>query len=301
MPLREVVNDRIFLGIKTGLNEAFELTDAQRATVVATDPGAAALIRPFLGGQDIRRYFAEALERFLIAIPFGFTRSRMGSDGNVDEKRAWRWFLSAFPGVAAHIAPFAEAAKRRTDQGEFWWELRPCDYYGVLDGSKIIYPDITKGPRFHLDEGNAWIRNTAYCLDSHDPYLLGLLNSRLLWFCVARVSIPFGTRAGEYRYRLFTQHVSDLPIVAKPPVAKKRKMIELAEEMRSLRRRQGGVENPHQLDRLRREIDATDRRIDQLVYQLYDLTDEEIRIVEAATAAPGRDSEPAQPTPGSEL
>ena len=35
---------------------------------------------------------------------------------------------------------------------------------------------------------------------------------------------------------------------------------------------------------LQRQIDATDRQIDQLVYQLYGLTDEEIKIVEEATA-----------------
>ncbi|HUU98974.1 MAG TPA: hypothetical protein VM487_24850 [Phycisphaerae bacterium] len=34
---------------------------------------------------------------------------------------------------------------------------------------------------------------------------------------------------------------------------------------------------------LRRQIDATDRQIDRLVYELYGLTDEEIRIVEEAT------------------
>ena len=36
---------------------------------------------------------------------------------------------------------------------------------------------------------------------------------------------------------------------------------------------------------IQRQITATDDRIDRLVYQLYDLTDEEIRIVEEATAS----------------
>jgi len=35
---------------------------------------------------------------------------------------------------------------------------------------------------------------------------------------------------------------------------------------------------------IQRQIDATDKQIDQLVYELYGLTDEEIRIVEEATA-----------------
>jgi len=42
--------------------------------------------------------------------------------------------------------------------------------------------------------------------------------------------------------------------------------------------------NPEQKTRLRRDIEATDRQIDQLVYELYGLTEEEIKIVEEATA-----------------
>jgi len=40
---------------------------------------------------------------------------------------------------------------------------------------------------------------------------------------------------------------------------------------------------PQEQEQLRREIEATDRQIDQLVYQLYGLTDEEIKIVEQST------------------
>jgi len=40
---------------------------------------------------------------------------------------------------------------------------------------------------------------------------------------------------------------------------------------------------PQRREQIQREIDATDRQIDQLVYQLYGLSDEEIRIVEEAT------------------
>ena len=47
--------------------------------------------------------------------------------------------------------------------------------------------------------------------------------------------------------------------------------------------RSGRAKHPQEKEQLRRRIEATDRRIDQLVYELYGLTDEEIRIVEAAT------------------
>jgi hypothetical protein len=49
--------------------------------------------------------------------------------------------------------------------------------------------------------------------------------------------------------------------------------------------------HPQENERLRREIDATDRRIDRLVYELYGLTDDEIRIVESAAAAGSTETE----------
>ncbi len=287
IPLGAVVGQRIFLGVKTGMNEAFELDLARRNELVSRDCRSEDLVRAFLGGQNIRRYYAEDEGRYLIGVPCGFTRHRMSvpdgvADGG-DEQSAWKWFRKNFPAIAQHLAPFAEKARRRTDQGEFWWELRSCEYYEVLDGPKIIYPDITKSCRFHLDKGGTWIRNTAYCLDSQDPFLLAVLNSRLLWFCVARVSIPFGTRAGEYRYRMFTQYVENLPIVAEVEKKRRDEFARLAESMLSLHAAEAAAAHPQEKEQLRRRIEATDRQIDQLVYQLYGLTDEEIKIVEEAT------------------
>ncbi|MBI4527146.1 MAG: hypothetical protein HY695_25395 [Deltaproteobacteria bacterium] len=42
------------------------------------------------------------------------------------------------------------------------------------------------------------------------------------------------------------------------------------------------MKNPKQNNRLWREIDATNRQIDQLVYELYGLTEEETKIAEEA-------------------
>jgi hypothetical protein len=55
---------------------------------------------------------------------------------------------------------------------------------------------------------------------------------------------------------------------------------------------------PHSKTALQREIAALDRQIDQLVYELYGLTDEEIALVEAATTPPAAtDADPAAESP----
>ncbi len=53
--------------------------------------------------------------------------------------------------------------------------------------------------------------------------------------------------------------------------------------MLSLHTRHAAEKQPQRREQVQREIDATDRQIDALVYQLYGLTDAEIAIVEAAT------------------
>ncbi len=53
--------------------------------------------------------------------------------------------------------------------------------------------------------------------------------------------------------------------------------------MLSLHKKLAAEQLPQRRAQVGREIDATDRQIDQLVYPLYGLTDDEIRIVEDAT------------------
>jgi hypothetical protein len=150
--LEKYVGARIFYGIKTGLNEAFEIDGTARKRMVREVRACADLVKPFLGGQDIRRYSTRDTGRFLIVIPSGWTRGRMGKAAP-SEREAWNWLKKEYSPVACHLEPFVDAARKRQDQGDFWWELRACDYYDVLDGAKIVYPDIAKGPR---PRGSFW-------------------------------------------------------------------------------------------------------------------------------------------------
>ncbi|MBD3177770.1 MAG: restriction endonuclease subunit M, partial [Armatimonadia bacterium] len=115
-------------------------------------------------------------------------------------------------------------------------------------------------------------------------YVLGLLNSRLLFWQLARSSNCF--RGGWVTCT--KQYVSKLPI--RPidfddpsDVAKHDRMVSLVETMLDLHKRLHDAKTKHDREIIQRQIDATDRQIDQLVYELYELTDEEIAIVEEAT------------------
>ena len=60
------------------------------------------------------------------------------------------------------------------------------------------------------------------------------------------------------------------------------KMVTLVERMLDLNKQLADTKIPDEKTRLQRKIEATDRQIDQLVYELYGLTEEEIKIVEEA-------------------
>jgi len=291
-PLGEYVERRMFYGLKTGLNDAFEVTSDQRTSLVKSLPESNTLIKPFVGGQDIRRYSVNSVGRYLIVIPCGWTRLQMvkakKGPAGFSEREAWNWFSSEYPRLAEHLSLFTEALRNRQDQGDYWWELRSCDYYEHLDAPKIIFPDICKGPRFCTDCTGIYLANTAYCLGTDDPYLLGVLNSRLFWFAISNISIPFGIRAGQYRYRLIYQYMERVPIrvVDFSSVADKARhdqMVELVEAMLQLHKSLAAAKTPNEKEALHRQIAATDAQIDQLVYKLYGLTADEIRIVEGTT------------------
>ncbi len=209
---------------------------------------------------------------------------------SLSEKDAWNWLQKEHPKVSQHLEPFTVACQKRQDQGEYWWELRSCDYYQYFEQSKIIFPDICKGPWFFLDRSGMYLANTGYILGVDDPYLLGILNSRVFWFAISHISIPFGVRAGEYRYRLIYQYMEKVPIkelqVGKElDQSKGIKLRDLVEQMLVLSEKQALANVPHEQTRLQRQIEATDREIDRLVYDLYELTDEEIAIVEGTAVA----------------
>lgn len=287
VPLAKYVGGGILRGLLTGLNEAFEIDGAQRKRMIREVRACADLIKPFLGGQDIRRYSTRDTRRFLIVIPSGWTRRQTGGAAP-SEREAWNWLQKEYSPLASHLEPFADAAKKRQDKGEFWWELRSCDYYNALNGAKIVYPDIARGPRFFLDTGGTYIANTAYCLSSDDLYLLGILNSKLFWFTIGKLSIPFGTRAGEFRYRLIYQYMVKVPI--RPINADSSndrrlhdRLVILVRRMLALSQQLEEAKSPPAKTPIQRQLHTTDAEIDRLVFELYGLAEEEMQIASGET------------------
>ncbi len=270
------VDKKIYYGIKTGLNEAFLIDSKQREKLIQDDPGCKMIIKPAIGGEDIRRYYIDPDDCWII-----FTRRGIQ--------------LSAYPSVRKHLEAWkAELTPKKSKDavvgrkpGSYdWYEIQDdVAYYEAFDRVKIVYPDIAKYPRFCLDTDGNYLLNTAYCIGSDDRYLLGILNSRLFWYAIGHISIPFGVRAGEFRYRLIYQYMEKVPIHVVDEKDKKERdardnIIALVNAQLASHKKLPDVKSPREKESLERQIAATDAEIDRLVYQLYGLTEEEIKIVE---------------------
>ena len=286
-PLGDYVQRKFFRGLLTGLNDAFVITTEQRNKIIEQSPTSAPLIKPFLGGEDIRRYRIEDDGKLMIVIPCGWTRTEIAKvkKGCASEKQAWEWLKANHAGIANHLEQFEDALRKRQDQGDFFWELRPCDYYNHLDAPKIIFPDICKAPRFYIDREGIYLANTAYCLGSDSMYLLGLLNSRLFWFAIGNISIPFGIRAGEYRYRLIYQYMEQVPIRAidaknYADKARHDKIVSLVEQNLPAQKLAASAKSDKDTEFYGNKCAVIDHQIDVLIYELYGLTPDEIEIVE---------------------
>lgn len=205
--------------------------------------------------------------------------------------------IEQYPAILAHLAKWREDlapkkdknSKRGRKPGRYqWFEIQDdVAYFPVFEGPKIIFPDICKGPRFHIDNDGRYLANTAYCLGTGDLYLLGILNSRLFWFAISNISIPFGIRAGKYRYRLIYQYMEKVPIrvidaANQDDKYRRDQVVQLVEQMLALHQRLATVKTPQEKTSLERQITATDTQLDQLVYALYGLTEVEVKTIEAA-------------------
>lgn len=156
--------------------------------------------------------------------------------------------------------------------------------------NKLITRQIGRYPSFAIDAQGYQCLNTVFMVnlfvsDYNPRYILGILNARLLaalWlsrFFDQRRTFP----------KIKGTYLKELPI-RRVDFSKKSdrsahdRMVKLVDRILELHKKLATAKTPHDKERIPREIEATDQQIDSLVYELYGLTQDEIRIVEQATA-----------------
>lgn len=246
----------IYYGIKTGLNEAFIIDTATKEKLCKEDPKSAEIIKPILRGRDIQRFSYEWAGLWILAT---------GYDINVPKK---------YPAVYKYMLQYEEQAKKRDDQGANWWNLRACAYYNEFEKEKIVWARLMRVhksednsfPRFGLAPVNSYVVDSlCFIVGKNIKYFAAVLNSKYgeKYF---RENIAILDNGGM---QMRQQYVELIKI---PQMTSENKSI--VSEIESL------VSTILSKKEKKQSTLAEENQIDKLVYKLYELTDEEIMIVE---------------------
>ncbi len=264
---------QINYGIKTGANEAFIIPTEKREEILNAcktqeeRKRTEALIKPILRGKDIKRYSYEWADLWVINTHNGYTSNLKFKIPPID--------IEKYPALKSHLDSHWDTIATRCDQGDTPYHLRNCAYLEDFEKEKIVYGEIVQEPRFYLDNGECklgyfYAEATSFILTGeHLRYLLGMLHSKLITF--AFKTFYAGGGLGESGYRYKKAFIERLPI---PKITEKNqklahKITDGAKAILALKEKDPKANT----QRLEKEIDA-------LVYQLYNLTDEEIKIIE---------------------
>ncbi len=261
---------QINYGIKTGANEAFIITTEKREEILNAcktqeeRERTEALIKPILRGKDIKRYSYEWAHLWVINTHNGYTSATKSKIPPID--------IAKYPATKAHLDAHWDTIATRCDQGDTPYHLRNCAYLEDFEKEKIVYPETSQGAYFIYENSGIFLEKTAFMIVS-DAYnlklLTALLNSKLITFYFK--NFCGGCILGKSGYQYNKHALEKIPI---PQITEKNQ--ELADKI---------TDGAKQILALKEKdpkanTQGLEKEIDALVYQLYHLTDEEIKTIE---------------------
>ncbi|MFP6128495.1 class I SAM-dependent DNA methyltransferase [Helicobacter pylori] len=256
---------QIYRGILTGANEAFIIPTEKREEILNAcktqeeRERTERLIKPILRGKDIKRYSYEWAHLWVINTHNGYTSAFKSKIPPID--------IEKYPATKAHLDSHYDAIVTRCDQGDTPYHLRNCAYLEDFEKEKIVWAEMTDEPRFIYDNKGFLTNQTCYFIARDDKYLFAILNSKVMYFFMRQMA----SNLGEGAFRWIKQFIERLPI---PKITEKNqkladKITDGAKQILALKEK-----DP------RANTQGLEKEIDALVYQLYHLTDEEIKIIE---------------------
>lgn len=199
-------NVDIYLGIKTGYNQAFVISSERRKEILRACNSederirTQKLIQPLLRGRDISNCTFSWNDWWLINTHNGVK----GKFARID--------IDDYPSIKSHLTQFWDKISTRADKGDTPYNLRNCAYIEALYKPKLIYPDISQGMSFVLDTEGYVVNNTMYFMSGLDEkrfsWLATVLNSKLYNWYYKTISAQLGGAA----IRMLTIYVMAIPV-----------------------------------------------------------------------------------------
>ncbi|WP_390313807.1 class I SAM-dependent DNA methyltransferase [Campylobacter coli] len=268
-PLKEWQGLNIYRGILTGYNEAFIITTEKRNEILANckdeaeKERTAKLIRKMLRGRDIKRYSYEWAGLWVINTHNGY-KNQNGEKVEVIN-------IEYYPSLKKHFDEFYPQLEKRTDKGLTPYNLRNCAYLDEFEKEKIVWNPVSGEYLFSYIKEHIFFNNSLFMmtLDVFSlKYILAFMNSNCYkWLITLKTNL---IQTGSYAYGA-KDKIERLPI---PKINSKNE--KLADELINLvdkilkAKEQDKNANTQELE----------NKINSLVYKLYNLTEEEIKIIE---------------------
>jgi hypothetical protein len=245
----------INFGIKTGYNEAFIIDEERKNQLILDDPNSVEMIKPLLRGRDVQKYVADDIVNWVIGT---FPSLKI----DIDNYQGIKKYLLSF-GKKIHQTGEVGTRKKTSHK---WFETQDnIAFWKDFQKPKLVWKRIGSILRFCYDESG------AYCLDStciatgaKVKFLTAVLNSKFCNKELFRLSPKTGT--GDLIISVQALNPLRVPI---PNAYQEKEICNLLDDIIEKKKL-----NP------KADTKALESQIDQLVYQLYDLTEEEIKIVE---------------------
>ncbi|WP_154485429.1 class I SAM-dependent DNA methyltransferase [Helicobacter pylori] len=261
---------QINYGIKTGANEAFIIPTEKREGILNAcktqeeRKRTEVLIKPILRGKDIKRYSYEWADLWVINTHNGYTSNLKFKIPPID--------IEKYPTLKSHLDSHYDTIATRCDQGDTPYHLRNCAYLEDFEKEKIVYPETSQGAYFIYENSGIFLEKTAFMIVSNAynlKLLTALLNSKLITFYFK--NFCGGCILGKSGYQYNKHALEKIPIPKITPQNQELvdKITDGAKAILEAKEKDPKANT----QKLEKEIDA-------LVYQLYNLTDEEIKTIE---------------------
>lgn len=257
--IKDCENIFINRGILTGFNKAFIIDDKLKNQLILSDEKNEEIIKPFLSGKDINKGFINFKNTYLIL-----------SKSGMDIKKEYSVIYN-------HLEQYKNNLKKRTDKGKFWFNLRACSFYEEFEKPKLIYPEIGLNLTPIYDDNKFYLNKTCFMLTTKNidsAYIGALLSSKVLNFIFRLLGSPLGSSG----YVFSKIYIEKLPIILGSEL--ETDLSSLFIKINNLKQELINCKTPNEKRLIEKQIEVTDNKINRLVYELYDLTEEEIEIIE---------------------
>ena len=294
MPLKLGEVAHLFVGLQTSADKVYimnlneECLDQSVLSSKSLDTNITienTLLHPLLKGSEIARYETPKYN-YMVLFPY-FLDS--GKANPIKQEEIQFKYPLTYNYLKLNKN---DLIKRSKCDSTNWWLYPYPKNLSLYQSPKILCQVLSTRGNFTLDldgkfyfVGGGTAGGYAIKVENDDPselkYLTGILNSKITTYYVSKIASRF--RGGFFAFGKSSLQSFPIPILNFDDPAnavKHDKMVRLVENIIELNKKLSKTKIPNEKELIQRQIDAIDNQIDNLVYELYGLTDDEIKIVE---------------------